>query len=118
MGSGLGGGHYKGTAGYNAEVRRLIETLPRNPDKLLSHGWKEITRSEKQSNTTSRDFIEPKTGLKVLFDKGDPSAKGFKAKNHYHVRNPESNKKGEYYLDKDGNPVPKNSKKSHLFPTK
>jgi hypothetical protein len=118
MGAGLGGGHFIGTAGYKAEVNRLIRALPRNTDSLLNQGWNEVTHPAKKSNTASRDFIEPDTGLKVLFDKGDPTASGFKSKDHYHVRNPESDSKGEYYLDKDGNPVPKNSVKSHIFPAK
>jgi len=111
-----GEGYYSGTAGHKAEVNRLISSLPKNPDTLLNQGWKETTSKAKKENTNSRDFIEPLTGLHISFDKGNSSAKGFKGKDHYHARNPESNKKSEYYLDKDGNPVPKNSKKSHLFP--
>jgi len=116
MGGGLGGSHFTGTAGHKAEVIRIIDSLPKNPDNLLRHGWKEITHPAKRTGTTSRDYIESKTGLKILFDKGDPTETGFKAIDHYHVRNPNSDKKAEYYLDRYGNPIPKNSAKSHIIP--
>ena len=57
-----------------------------------------------------------KDGLKVRYDKGDPSQGGYGGKDHYHVLNPNSTGKHDYYLDKDGNPVPKNSKASHITP--
>ena len=41
---------------------------------------------------------------------------GYGGKDHYHVLNPNSTGKHDYYLDKDGNPVPKNSKASHIIP--
>ena len=31
-------------------------------------------------------------------------------------KNPKATGKGDYYLDKYGNPVPKNSKNSHIIP--
>jgi len=44
------------------------------------------------------------------------NAEGYRGKNHYHILNPNSTSKHDYYLDKYGNPVPKNSKQSHIIP--
>lgn len=43
-----------------------------------------------------------------------PGSPGFEGKDHYHQRNPNSTGKGDYYLDIDGNPVPKGSKRSYI----
>lgn len=45
-----------------------------------------------------------------------PGSPGFEGKDHYHQRNPNFTGKGDYYLDIDGNPVPKGSKRSHILP--
>lgn len=37
-------------------------------------------------------------------------------RDHYHVKNPNSNNKNNYYLDKNGNPCPRGSDRSHLSP--
>ena len=115
MGKGYGIGLFNGTAGYNAEVKRLINTLPKNPDTLIQQGWREITHASVLSKGVNpRIFIEPKTGLTVHFDKARANKPGFEGKDHYHVRNPNSTGKKDYYLDKEGNPVPAGSKKSHI----
>ena len=67
-------------------------------------------------NTSSRTFTDEKTGLNVRFDKGNKGAGGFGGKDHYHVINPDSTGKHDYYLDQLGNPVLKNSKSSHIIP--
>jgi hypothetical protein len=68
------------------------------------------------AKATSKMYEDPDTGLKVRFDKGVASTSGYGGKDHYHVLNPNSTGKHDYYLDKDGNPVPKNSKASHIIP--
>ena len=52
--------------------------------------------------------------MKIEFDKGVKGANGFKGKDHYHIKNPSSTGKSDYYLDINGNPCPKNSTKSHI----
>jgi hypothetical protein len=120
MGGGFGGKHFKGTAGYWDEVRHLIKTLPRNPDKLKKEGWKETAHPDvpkiQCGEAKHRKFVNGQTGLRVRFDYAVPDATGFEAIDHYHVENPDSTNKRKPYLDKDGNPVTKGSKQSHIFP--
>lgn len=56
------------------------------------------------------EIIDPETGMKVRFAPGKPGANGFEGKDYYHVHNPNSTGKKDYYLDINGNPVPKGSK--------
>ena len=69
-----------------------------------------------KERSNSRTFHDPATNLDIRFDKGDPTKNGFAAKDHYHVENPNKTGKMDAYLDIDGNPVPKGSKASHIFP--
>lgn len=67
------------------------------------------------ANTTSREFLDPKTGLKIRFDQGVEGATGFEAVDHYHIYNSNyTNKKLDYYYDLNGNPVGKGSNASHI----
>ncbi len=91
-----------------------IPKLPKTPTKLKGGGWKETTSAAMKKNTTSRTF--KKDGLTIRFDKGKKGAGGYGGKDHYHILNPKSTGKHDYYLDKYGNPVPKNSKASHIVP--
>ena len=93
-------------------LRERIE-LP-NPKDLKDCGWRDITSAQMKKNTTSR--IYQKDGLTIRFDKGEKNASGYKGKDHYHILNPNSTGKHDYYLDKFGEPVPKNSKASHIVP--
>ena len=91
-----------------------IPRLYKSPSKLIKSGWKEITPAAMKKNTTSRMF--KKNGYTIRFDKGTKGMGGYGGKDHYHILNPSSTGKHDYYLDKFGNPVPKNSKKSHIIP--
>ena len=91
-----------------------VPKLPKTPTKFKSSGWKETTSAAMKKNTTSRTF--KKDGLTIRFDKGKKGAGGYGGKDHYHILNPKSTGKHDYYLDKYGNPVPKNSKASHMLP--
>lgn len=102
--------------GISAEAKAVMENLPKNPSKLLDGGWQETTHPKMAERTASRTFHDPVTNLDVRFDKGDPAQNGFAAKDHYHVENPNRTGKMDFYLDVDGNPVPKGSKESHIFP--
>ncbi len=88
--------------------------LNKTPSGLKRNGWKETTSSAMKKNSTSRTF--EKNGLTVRFDKGKKGNPGFGGKDHYHILNPNSTGKHDYYLDKYGNPVAKNSKASHILP--
>ncbi len=87
--------------------------LPK-PSELKNSGWKDITPFEMKKNTTSRTY--KKNDLTIRYDKGIKGADGYKGKDHYHILNPNSSGKHDYYLDAFGNPVAKNSKASHIIP--
>lgn len=103
--------YLKNSAGFVLDAK----AFDKNPNKLLEKGWKDTTPTSMSQNTSSKVYTN-KDGLKVRYDKGDPSQSGYGGKDHYHVLNPNSTGKHDYYLDKDGNPVPKNSKASHIIP--
>lgn len=115
MGGGFEG-HFGGTIGSRTYIKGIIGALPKNPNSLLKKGWKNITPESMSKSTSSVVYKESKTGLTVRFDKGTRDANGYSGKDHYHVHNPNSTGKHDYYLDKNGNPVPKNSKASHIIP--
>jgi hypothetical protein len=52
----------------------------------------------------------------LRFDKGKEGKPGHEGKDHYHRENPDATGKGDAYLDKFGNPVPRGSDASHLYP--
>jgi RHS repeat-associated protein len=91
--------------------------LPANPDDLVNdHGYTE-TSHPKAAENGHRTFDNEETGDKVRFDKGKPDAPGHEGKDHYHRPNPNATGKGDQYLDKNGNPVPRGSDPSHLYPS-
>ena len=98
------------------EINKLLnmDKLPKDSSELAGLGWKEITPEGMRTHTTSKMY--EKDGMKIVFDEATPNAEGFGGKNHYHVLNPNSTSKHDYYLDRNGNPVPKNSKQSHIIP--
>jgi RHS repeat-associated protein len=91
--------------------------LPKDPEQLKKEGWTETTHPGLAA-AGKREFTDPNTGMKVAFHPGTPGEPGFGGKDHYHVYNPDSTGKGNLYLDKDGNPTAKNSKPSHIFPSR
>lgn len=115
MGAGTSG-LYNNTKGSKSIFSNRISSLPKNPNNLTKQGWKETTPPSMASKTSSRTFTDKNAGLNIRFDKGNKGAGGYGGKDHYHILNPNSTGKHDYYLDKNGNPVPKNSKKSHIIP--
>ncbi len=91
-----------------------VENLPQNSSDLIKLGWKEVTPEGMKNNTTSKMY--EKDGVKIVCDEAVPNAEGFRGKKHYHILNPNSTSRYDYYLDRNGNPVPKNSKQSHIIP--
>lgn len=63
-------------------------------------------------------IIPDPAALGTLKGPGKEGANGFEGMDHYHIYNPDSTGKMDYYIDKNGNPVPKGSKPSHIVPEK
>lgn len=104
---------FKGTKG---ELVATIASLPPKPNKKFYENWTDITDSRAKEHSTSVTFKNNDNGLKIRFDPAEKGAPGFKGKNHYHVFNPDATGVKDRYLDKDGNPVSRNSKASHIIP--
>lgn len=101
-----------GESGSNAVIKNIQS---KSPQQLIEDGWEDITNPKMAANTNSREFYDPKSGLKIRYDKRVDGENGFEAVDHYHVMNPNyTNKKVDYYLDIDGKPVGKGSKASHI----
>ena len=102
--------------GYDGDIASKIKDIQNKmPEQLIADGWKDVTNIELARNTNSREFYDPKSGMKLRFDKGVKGAKGFEAVDHYHIFNPNhTTKKSPLYLDINGNPVYRGSKKSHI----
>jgi RHS repeat-associated protein len=90
--------------------------FPKDPQDLINEGWKDVTHPDKAANTNMIDLNNPATGQTVEFHPGTSGQPGWEGKDHYHAHNPSSTGKGDLYLDKDGNPVPKGSNASHIPP--
>ena len=97
-----------------ARYKEIIDSLPANPNDLLKQGWIETTHPNALKNG-HRMFENKELGLIIQFDIAKPGAPGFKGINHYHVFNPSSTSDLDLYLDKNGNPVAKKSKASHII---
>lgn len=117
MGGGAGGSwSFGNTQGQKELYKSKIKTLPKNPNTLIKRGWTDVTPSGMKERTSSRMYSDKESGLTVRFDKGENEKNGYGSKDHYHVLNPEATGKKDYYLDKNGIPVAKNSKASHIIP--
>ena len=126
-------GHYSGTTGDNnttqekdhgyhysgtkEDIAATASSLPEHGSTLVSQGWNDISHP-KQAAAGSHTYEDPSTGLRIRFDEAEPGEKGYAGKNHYHILNPDATGSKDLYLDKDGNPVAKNSKASHIIPKK
>jgi hypothetical protein len=67
----------KGTGGVAKGTSKFTyNNLPKNPKELLEDGWKDITPDGMRKNTNSREYEDPRTGIRVRFDPGNPSAPG------------------------------------------
>lgn len=92
-----------------------IPDLPTNPDDLLQQGWEEITHPDAAAEG-HRTFKNKETGLIIRADKGEPGQPGDRGRDHYHIENPNTTSKRDEYLDKNGRPVGRGSKPSHVLP--
>ena len=104
--------HFSGTSGDIISIGHMLQVTP--PNKL-GNEWKDTTNPKAKENGSNRtSYTNTNNGMKIEFDKGVKGANGFKGKDHYHIKNPSSTGKSDYYLDINGNPCPKNSTKSHI----
>ncbi|MFL0197612.1 hypothetical protein ACJDU8_18875 [Clostridium sp. WILCCON 0269] len=97
-------------------IEDAIKNLPPKGEDLLGKGWEDVTPEGMKTNTNSREYLDPNTGLRVRFDPAKPGASGFQGKDHYHVENPNSTGKIDRYLDINGEPAPRGSDRSHILP--
>ena len=104
--------HYAGTKGHIVSV---AENLPKTGAGLVKRGWEEISHPA-QKKSGHHTYREPSTGLRIRFDKAEAGRNGFAGKNHYHILNPNATGSRDMYLDKNGKPVKKNSRASHILP--
>ncbi len=112
--------HYKEThdnASFNVMERSkkggIDPSLPKNPEK--DKNWEDISHPEAKTNGHHK-YKNKKTGEEIEFDKGKLGNHGHKAHDHYHRPNPNSTGRHDEYLDKNLNPVGRNSEESHLYP--
>lgn len=105
--------NYIGTKGHIAAV---AAGLPSTPTPLLLNGWENIS-DPRAAASGYQTLREASTGLRLRFDPGIPGEPGFKGQNHYHILNPNATSNKDLYLDRNGNPVRKNSKASHILPS-
>ena len=103
-----------GEGGDDGEGTALSD-LPANPDDLLQQGWEEISRPEAVAQG-HRTFRNKETGLVIRADKGEAGKPGNRARDHYHILNPDKTSNRDYYLDKNGRPVSRGSDASHISP--
>ena len=106
--------YYSGTKG---DIVATASSLPEHGSTLVEQGWNDISHPH-QAAAGSHTYEDPSTGLRIRFDEAKPGENGYAGKNHYHILNPNATGSKDLYLDKDGNPVAKNSKASHILSKK
>ena len=90
--------------------------LPKNPAR--SKYLKDITNDKMRQFSKYRVYKDSKNNNEYEFHPGKTGENGWKGRDHYHWKNPQSKNDKDKYLDKNGIPVGKNSKESHLAPGK
>lgn len=103
---------YTGTKGH---IVAIASNLPQTGQGLIDMGWEEISHPA-QAASGHHTYKEPSTGLRIRYDEPTPGVEGFAGKDHFHILNPNATGSRDMYLDKNGNPVKKNSKASHILP--
>ena len=88
-------------------------SLPKNPAK--DKNWEDVSHpsAKKKGHNT---YKNKDSDEELRLDKGKPNETGHEAHDHYHRLNPNSKGDRDKYLDQYGNPVPKGSDESHLYP--
>lgn len=120
--------------GIHAEIDKLEydqwqknRTMERSKKKNYSDNVKDEKEMERDDNYKDisrpealerghRTFEDKRTGVKTRRDQGKPGKPGHEGQDHYHQYNPNRTNKLDEYLDKNGNPCPRGSEESHLYP--
>ena len=93
------------------------ECFPENHNAFRQQGWQDVTDPRQVSaGNKAREYV--KNGIRIIYEDGEMGARGFKGIDHYHIINPNATNNYDMYLDKYGNPTPKNSKQSHILKNK
>ncbi len=103
-------GHFNGT---KSDIVATISALPPKPNEAFNKEWENVTNPRSK---TREDYRNKGNCLLISFDPGQEGKPGFGGKDHYHIHNPDSSDKKNPYLDKNGDPVSKGSKASHIIP--
>ena len=74
------------------------DKLP-DPNELANSDWQDVTHSQQAKNTNSREYYNAASDTKIRFDPAKPGAPGFEGQDHYHIYNPNSTGKGDFYLE-------------------
>lgn len=103
---------YSGTKGH---IVSIASSLPQTGQGLLDNGWKDISHP-KAISSGHYTYQEPNTGLRIRYDVPRVGANGFEGVDHFHILNPNATNQKNMYLDKNGNPVRRGAKASHILP--
>lgn len=106
-------GHDCATHMQRKKKGEVDESLPDNP--FNDPNLEDVSHPQARAKGHYQ-FRDKKTGEIVHYDKGKPGESGHEAHDHYHRPNPNSTGIQDKYLDPKGNPVPKGSEPSHLYP--
>ena len=52
------------TPGGTGNIKFTPSNLPKDSKELVKNGWKDVTPAGMAKNTTSREYIDPETGMK------------------------------------------------------
>ena len=105
-----------GSDGNNSIKNQINDIKSKYPDQLIDEGWNDVTDPRMSEKTDSMELVNPKTGLRIRFDKGTEGASGYEGVDHYHVYNNNyTNKKIDFYYDINGNLVGKGASASHII---
>ena len=97
--------------------KQIDARLPNSPDELLNNPDWEETSHPIAKEKGHRTFENKAKGEKLRYDEGKPGETGHKGEPHWHRPNPDSTSRHDEYLDANGNPTPRNSEESHLYPS-
>lgn len=67
-------------------------------------------------DAADRHVARVRHGDGIRYDEPTPGADRFAGKDHYHILNPNATGSRDMYLVRNGEPVKKNSKASHILP--
>jgi hypothetical protein len=88
----------------------------------LDDSWEDVTPDEQRENTPNRRFKHKGTEEEIEFHPGRRNPDGSPGpgkggRDHWHRYNPlRKHNKRDLYLDRNGNPVARDSKPSHIYP--